>query len=373
MESLREQVIEVNAIGSTHRQKLISHASKKVQAAATKLFGAAATPADRMAVLDQYRMASPTAGDAALGQAVFAKTCAACHRVKGIGHEVGPDLAAVKDRSAKAMLTAILDPNAAVEDKYRSYTVLTIDGVAEAGIIAGESSTAIELLLQDGKKKTILRDDIEVLQGTGKSLMPEEIEKNISPAEMSHLLAFLNDIGPPPKQFAGNDPVTVKASDDGTICLEAANCRIYGEQIRFEPQYKNIGYWNAPGDHVQWTLEVEKPGRYEVWLDYACPDHTAGNRFQFSCGDQTLTGKIEGTGTWDDYRQVKLGTIDLGASATIAGFRSQGPLKKSLLDLRDQPEAKVGRPLHTDEVVRTCKANLKTRANAGAVRRRLAC
>ena len=49
--------------------------------------------------------------------------------LQDIGKEVGADLAALKDRSTDAMLTAILDPNRAVESKFLVYTVVTKDGL----------------------------------------------------------------------------------------------------------------------------------------------------------------------------------------------------------------------------------------------------
>ncbi len=301
---------------------------------AAELFGDDDLSTDKQALLHEYRLATPTDGDVTRGQAVFTKQCSACHRVKGVGHEVGPDLAALKNRSPQALLTAILDPNAAVEDKYRSYNVLTADGIVTTGMIAEESSTAIEMRMQDGKSKSILRTDIDRIQSTGKSLMPEELEKTIPLADMNHLLAFLNEMGPPPKQFVGNTPVTVQPDQDGAIELAATSCRIYGDQIRFEPQYKNIGFWGHAGDHVEWTLAIGRAGKYDVWLDYACPTDAAGNEYVFSCGDQRLTGQIAGTGTWNDYRQVKLGTIELPESTAIARLSGNETLKKWLLDLR---------------------------------------
>ena len=106
---------------------------------------------------------------------------------------MGPDLATLKNRSVPALVTAILDPGAAVEDKYVNYSVLTHDGVVHAGIIAGETTTAIEMRLADGKTKTIVRSDIERIHTTGQSLMPEGMEKNITPEQMGHLIGFLND------------------------------------------------------------------------------------------------------------------------------------------------------------------------------------
>ncbi|WP_417748382.1 PVC-type heme-binding CxxCH protein [Rosistilla oblonga] len=334
IDALQTKRLPPQTLGASQRQQLASHASAKVKAAAVKLFGESSSAADKQMLMKQYQTAGPQHGDASRGVAIFTKHCAACHRVREIGHPIGPDLTSLKDRSPVAMLTAILDPNAAVEDKYRGYSVLTIDGVATAGIIANESSTAIELQMQEGKRKTILREDIEQIQNTGTSLMPEGFEKLIPVNQMNDLLAFLDDVGPPAKQFDGNHPTTVLPTADGNLSLTATASRIYGDRCVFESKYKNIGHWGSPRDRAEWTLEVAAAGSYEVWLDYACADGTAGNRFQFRCGNETLTGTVASTGSWDDYQQVKIGVIELPASTLTASLQATEELKKWLMDLR---------------------------------------
>jgi len=48
-----------------------------------------------------------------------------------------------------------------------------------------------------GAQRELLREDLEELVDSGKSLMPEGFGREISPAAMKHLLAFLNatDLG----------------------------------------------------------------------------------------------------------------------------------------------------------------------------------
>lgn len=334
IDALQTKRLAAHAMGASQRGQLIAHPSAKVKTAAAKLFGESTSNADKQILIKQYATASPLHGDRARGEVIFGKQCAACHRVNQIGHAIGPDLTSLKDRSPAAMLTAILDPNAAVEDKYRNYSVLTIDGVATAGIIVNESSTAIELQMQENKRKTILREDIEQIQNTGTSLMPEGLEKQIPPAAMNDLLAFLDDVGPAPKSFPGNQPTTIVAAADGSLTLAATACRIYGPSCVFEAKYKNIGHWGSALDRVAWTVEVAKPGEYEVWLDYACADGTAGNHFEFRCGKQKVTGTVASTGTWDDYQQTQIGTITLLQGPTGASFQATEDLKRWLLDLR---------------------------------------
>jgi putative heme-binding domain-containing protein len=130
-------------------------------------------------------------GDAQRGREVFAKNCATCHRKDGHGTEVGADLATVLTRTPEALLIAILDPNREVDPKYIQYTVLTVDGLARSGMIAGETETSVTLKGAENITHTIPRADIDQLQSTGVTLMPEGFEKTIDEQSLADLIAFL--------------------------------------------------------------------------------------------------------------------------------------------------------------------------------------
>jgi putative heme-binding domain-containing protein len=94
-------------------------------------------------------------------------------------------------RGAESALFNILAPNAEVDPRYLEYSVATVDGQILPGVIAGETSTAVTLRGADNKLATILRVDIEEMQNTGKSLMPEGFEKTIDKSSMADLMTFL--------------------------------------------------------------------------------------------------------------------------------------------------------------------------------------
>src|SRR5262249_50935039 len=150
-----------------------------------------------------------------------------CHRLRGLGYEVGPNLASLTDYSPQALLTAILDPNKAVEAKFLDYIALTTSGLTYTGMLANETGNSVTLLGQEGKQHTILRTDLEVLQATGKSLMPEGLEKDLSPADLANVIAYLRGSGAPRKKFPANHPQLVRPTTDGTLQLYATNCEIY--------------------------------------------------------------------------------------------------------------------------------------------------
>ena len=112
---------------------------------------------------------------------------------------VGPDLLTLSDASPESLLVAILDPNRAYEAKYSDYTVHAKDGRVLAGMIAGETANSLTLLRPDGREDVLLRSEIEAVAASGRSLMPEGLEKEITPRDLADLVAYLGALRSPPK------------------------------------------------------------------------------------------------------------------------------------------------------------------------------
>ncbi len=93
------------------------------------------------------------------------------------------------------LLVHILDPSRSVEGNFLQYTVATTDGRILNGLLASETKTSIDLLDAEGKKQTILREDIDELASSKKSLMPEGFEKSVPPAGAGRPLQFLAQKG----------------------------------------------------------------------------------------------------------------------------------------------------------------------------------
>lgn len=173
------------------RLKLLAdHSDDKVRTRAKKLLAGLQT-SRRGDVVEAYRGVLQMPGDAARGKEVFAKNCAACHRVQGVGHELAPNLAAMKARGPEAILLNVLDPNREVNPQYLSYALLTLDGRQLTGMIAAETATSVTLKRADNASDTVLRIDIDRLKSTGMSLMPEGLEKQIDKQSMADLLEYL--------------------------------------------------------------------------------------------------------------------------------------------------------------------------------------
>ena len=247
---------------------------------------------------------------------------------------MGPDLAALTDRSAASLLAAILDPNRAVEAKYLSYTLLTTSGRIQAGLLAEETGAGITLVTAEGTGVAVPRAEIESLVCSQRSLMPEGLEQDLSPQALADVIAFVQSAGAAWKRFPGNEPVVVRAAADGSVVLPASAAEIYGPSLIFEPHYGNLGWWSSTADYASWTVDMPRSGDWIVEVDFACDDSTAGGVIRFSTGTRMLTARVPGTGSWDTYQTWRAGTLDVfGGRQQITVTAVEEP-RSALIDIR---------------------------------------
>lgn len=171
-------------------QLLASYPDAEVRRLAGQLFAAQADKG-RASIVEKYRPALARAGSLASGREVFRKNCSACHRLEQFGTQLGADLGSIFDRGKEAVMLNILDPNREVKPRFVVYTAATDDGLVVTGLISGETATSITMVQADGQPRTLLRSDIEELQSTGRSFMPEGLEKQLSVSAMADLLEYL--------------------------------------------------------------------------------------------------------------------------------------------------------------------------------------
>jgi len=333
MSALEHGQIPSAQIDAARRLRLLENRDPTIRAAAAKLFDGG-THSDRQKVVQAFHDVVSMTGDSRRGKEAFAKRCSVCHRLQNVGFEVGPDLAALANKSPDYLLTSILDPSKEVDSRYIEYVATTKAGRTFTGILASETGPSITLKGQEGKEQILLRADLDELQSTGKSLMPEGLEKDLTKQDLADVIAYLSHAGTLPKKLPGNSPALVKA-ENGKLTLSADNAEIHGSDITFEAPFQNIGCWHDAQDHAAWTVELEKEGRFEVFLEYACDDSSAGNRFILEGAQPSLRGQVTGTGGWDKYRQTKIGTLTVPAGTHRLILRPDaGALKGALLDLR---------------------------------------
>jgi putative heme-binding domain-containing protein len=177
--------------------QLRKHPDPEQREKATKLL-AGHGASDRRKVVDSYRAALELKGEASRGKAVFKKTCVTCHRLEDEGTEVGPDLLSVlRNKTPEILLIDIFDPSREVDPRYINYLVSNKAGQVFTGMIAAETASSITLRRAEKAEDTVLRSQIEEIQATAKSLMPENLETQLTKQEVADLIAYLQSVAAP--------------------------------------------------------------------------------------------------------------------------------------------------------------------------------
>jgi len=334
--ALESGELKKDDLDAAQRGRLLADERKEVKERAEQLLQRVVV-SDRAELLGDWGEVVSLSGDFERGRAVFRKHCAACHRLDGSGHEVGPDLAALTNRTPAALLVATLDPNRDVESRYLGYSALTRDGVTLTGMLTGETASSLTLKEREGKEHVLLRSELEELRATRKSIMPEGLEQDLQRQDLADLFAYLGPARAPRRVFDGNQPVAVRPGESGVIDCSAKTAEIFGEAIVYESTspFRNIGFWHGDRDHAVWTIELPKAGEFDVYLDYACNPDTAGNGFVIVGPSGELAGTVESTGAWSEYRWKRVGELQFSSGQQRLTIGYSGPRRGSaLMDLR---------------------------------------
>ncbi|MBY0515145.1 MAG: neutral/alkaline non-lysosomal ceramidase N-terminal domain-containing protein [Gemmataceae bacterium] len=195
LEAVEKKQVAASELDPARVQQLKTHPTAAVRARAEAVLKAAVNP-DRAKVVADYTPALDLKGDAMKGRALFKTHCAACHKLDGVGFDVGANLlAALPNKSGEDLLASVLDPNREVDPRYVSYQAGTTDGRVLTGVIAAETPTSVTLRRADGAEDTLLRANLESLRSTKLSLMPEGFEKQLSKQDVADLFAYLRVAG----------------------------------------------------------------------------------------------------------------------------------------------------------------------------------
>jgi putative heme-binding domain-containing protein len=92
------------------------------------------------------------------------------------------------------LLSQVLEPNREVDPRYLAYSVELRDGRLLLGVLAGENANAVILRTATGESVTLNREEIEAIRSTSKSLMPENLENELSPQQAADLFAWVQSL-----------------------------------------------------------------------------------------------------------------------------------------------------------------------------------
>ena len=135
-------------------------------------------------------------GDPHRGKAVFNQHCGKCHVLHGVGGRIGPDLTAYKRDDLDAMLVNVINPSAEIREGFETMLALTADGRAVTGFLVDRDNRVVVLRGNDGQNVVLPVSEIEELERQPKSLMPEDLLKELTEQQVRDLFAYLKSSQP---------------------------------------------------------------------------------------------------------------------------------------------------------------------------------
>jgi putative membrane-bound dehydrogenase-like protein len=198
-------------------------------------------------------------GDGKRGLEIFfqssAAQCKNCHRVRGVGNTIGPDLSQIGKKYERAtLLETILDPSKAVAPEYVAYVLETEAGQVYVGFLVEKTDQRVVLKDAQGKLISVNASEIETLEPQQKSLMPELVLRDVTAQDAADLLAFLsslNEAVQPVTQFRVLGPF---ASPD----LKGID-KDYGIEQQLASPNLNVALPGAGNKPVRWELVETDP------------------------------------------------------------------------------------------------------------------
>ncbi|MEZ6062831.1 MAG: c-type cytochrome [Planctomycetaceae bacterium] len=194
MNSIAAGDLPPETLNANQARKLLSLNDETLSGLLKKHWGTVRTERDPdrdRFVRQMDRLLHQTKGDPVAGQAVFKKVCGQCHKMYGEGAEVGPDITRNGRSSYDQLLSNVFDPSLVIGAAYQAVTVVTTDGKVINGLPVEDNDQRIVLKVQGDKQETIPRSKVEEQFRSELSLMPEGLEKQLTPQEIADLFALL--------------------------------------------------------------------------------------------------------------------------------------------------------------------------------------
>ena len=139
-------------------------------------------------------------GDVSRGRLIFfsdGARCKACHDVRDKDKSIGTPLVEInrKYKQRPELLRHILEPSLRIDEPLAAYSVLTNQGKLVTGILVEKADETVTIKTAERKLVRIPTDEIDVVQKSSRSLMPDRILSDLTAQEAADLLDYIRSLG----------------------------------------------------------------------------------------------------------------------------------------------------------------------------------
>lgn len=187
IEGIERKKVPLGQLDPDILRRLQRSSNAEIRERAGKLSPSTSSPS----VAELSQQVTRQVGRSAEGAIHFQSLCASCHKLRGQGFSVGPDLGTVADKPLETLLQALIEPNAAIDARYAAWDVQTRDGRELNGILFQETAQALGLKFAGGREESIPRSQVQTVRKSALSLMPEGLIASMNAQQIADLVAFI--------------------------------------------------------------------------------------------------------------------------------------------------------------------------------------
>jgi putative heme-binding domain-containing protein len=123
-------------------------------------------------------------------------SCVACHKMNGVGTEIGPDLTKLDPKQQKPIeiLRDLLEPSFRINEKYQTYVFELKSGKTITGLILEETPEAVKVIenpLVKSQPVLLKKTEIEQRVKSPTSIMPKGLLDKLTREEILDLVAYV--------------------------------------------------------------------------------------------------------------------------------------------------------------------------------------
>lgn len=130
-------------------------------------------------------------GDADKGKIQFTARCAICHKLFNEGNVIGPELTGYDRTNADFWLDNLFMPSMEIREGFGAYIVKTKSGQILTGLMDAQDASGIVIKDIANNKTPVKQADIEKLEASPISLMPEGLTTGMSDGDLKDFFAYL--------------------------------------------------------------------------------------------------------------------------------------------------------------------------------------
>ena len=128
----------------------------------------------------------------------FSTKCASCHRLRGLGGNIGPDLTSLRNKfDERYVIEHIVHPSKHISDQYGSSIIILDTGVSITGLVVEGENGKLKIYTEkpDAKPVEVSRNQILNMEKSKVSQMPKDLLNKLNAEELRDLIAYLMSSG----------------------------------------------------------------------------------------------------------------------------------------------------------------------------------